>query len=116
MLPRFLPLAIALAVLPAMSFAAEPAASRYQIVPVSGGFVRLDTVSGALTFCRDEVDDFACRAVDAGGLAGSEPGKQALQQDRTSSAEDFDRALSAIERAMKSFMSIAGEKTKDCTL
>jgi hypothetical protein len=144
------------AALPAAAQSGEP--GRYQLVSVAGGFVRLDTTSGAMTFCRDDVDTVHCGAIAADKAkamdpkAGVEPraGQEENRDDRAGidrpergenpdiagragedggfairpepgfkqrgSLEDFDHALSMMERAMKGFMAMSRENQRDCAL
>jgi hypothetical protein len=141
---------------PAAAQAAE--AGRYQLVPVSGGFVRLDTASGAMTLCRDDADTLHCNPVDAEQASTIDPqreaepraGQESNRDDRAGMArperdaradkdsragedggfairpepgfkqqgslEDFDHALSMMERAMKGFMAMSRENQRDCAL
>lgn len=119
---KLLAVVLALVAVPA---AAQPGeAARYQIVPVSGGFVRLDTASGAMTFCRDEVDKFRCEPLAAErdkAEAGAPPqnqraGRDGATKEEDNSAEDFDRALDMMEKAMRRFMAITEENPRDCAL
>jgi hypothetical protein len=156
----------ALTAMPAYAQSTEPV--RYQLISVSGGFVRLDTVSGVMTFCHDEVDSFRCSPISADSVkpddsaktkmapaAGADPkddenamrgdsdrddgmanqereddsrsaGREPDRQDdgmsrrrgfrNQSSDEDFDRAMSMMDRAMKHFMAMSKESQKDCAL
>ena len=111
---KILAVLIVFAGLPAM--AAPNAPGRYQILSVSGGFVRLDTVTGATTLCRDEVDSFRCTPIPIAdetapgkAEAGATPG-----DDR--SAMDLDKALGFMERAMRGLMAMTEEKTPECAL
>jgi hypothetical protein len=111
---------LTLASVPALAATNEPV--RYRITPVSGGFVRLDTASGAMTFCRDEVDKFRCEPLPveadkaAAASARGETSKNDATRNSDTSLQDFDKALSLMERAMKSFMSMTREDTRQCAL
>jgi hypothetical protein len=128
---------LALAAFPALAQSNDTA--RYQLISVSGGFVRLDMVSGVMTFCRDEVDSFRCSPIstdpskaDAEPEAGAVPRKDQdeAKRDRDrdgmmkeqrgfredNSIEDFDRALSMMEKAMRSFMAMTRENPRNCEL
>lgn len=108
------------------AFAQSNETARYQLISVSGGFVRLDMVTGVMTFCRDEVDSFRCSPIQADTArqemrpgAGIEPrqsdGREpGFKEDK--SGEDFDRALSMMDKAMRRFMAITQEKQRDCDL
>jgi|EndMetStandDraft_4_1072995.scaffolds.fasta_scaffold669118_1 hypothetical protein len=111
---------LALTALPAFAQEKEPA--RYQLISVSGGFVRLDAVTGEMTFCRDEVDSFRCSPIstDAAKMEVKPEAGARLQRDTAkkddSAIEDFDKALTMMERAMKSFMAMTQENPKECAL
>ena len=111
-----LPVAVVLAAAPVTAGAEPKADQRFQIVAVADGVVRLDTVTGAMTHCRDQGDGFSCK------LIGTEPSaaiaRPALPkaESKDSKLEDFDQALGMMERAMKSFMAIAGDRDKSCAL
>jgi hypothetical protein len=134
---KLLAAVLVLAAFPA--FAQSSDTSRYQLISVSGGFVRLDMVSGIMTFCRDEVDSFRCAPIstdpakaDAEPEAGAVPreDRDEAKRDRgrddmmkeergfreDNSTEDFDRALSMMEKAMRSFMAMTRENPRDCSL
>ena len=112
---------LALLALPASTFAAE--AGRYQVTQVAGGFVRLDTLSGAMIFCRDDVDKFSCAPLAPEGEnahAEVAPGDRAPLEPRVrkddESAEDFDRALDMMEKAMRRFMALTERQPPECSL
>lgn len=42
---------------------ADEAPGRFQMTPVEGGVLRLDTASGALSFCRPQDEDWGCALV-----------------------------------------------------
>lgn len=117
------------------AFAQSNEAARYQLISVSGGFVRLDMVTGVMTFCRDEVDSFRCGPIsadadkqamrpDAGEeKARPEAGIEPQQGDHRQpgfkedkSSEDFDHALTMMDKAMRHFMAMSRENQKDCNL
>jgi hypothetical protein len=120
-------------------FAQSNDTARYQLISVSGGFVRLDMVTGVMTFCRDEVDSFRCAPIPADAArdetqpeAGANPkaDRDEAKRDRgrddmmkeergfreDKSTEDFDRALSMMEKAMRSFMAMTRENPRNCDL
>lgn len=60
-------LALGLAAIPAVAtFAADPkpGAGRYELQPNETGFVRLDTVTGAISHCRPVDGAWACERLD----------------------------------------------------
>lgn len=115
---------LAAAAFPALAQTSEPV--RYQLISVSGGFVRLDAVTGTMTFCRDEVDSFRCTPIAAdparaemqpnAGVTSKDAAKGDRDRKEDSSVEDFDRALTMMEKAMKRFMAMTNENPRDCAL
>ena len=110
-----LPVAVALAAAPASAGAEPKSEQRFEIVAVADGVVRLDTATGTMTHCREQGDGFSCKVIGAEASAITRP---ALPQaeGKNSKLEDFDQALGMMERAMKRFMAIAGDKDKSCAL
>lgn len=112
------------AAFPALAQTTEPV--RYQLISVSGGFVRLDAVTGTMTFCRDEVDSFRCTPIPTdpakaerqpnAGVMPKDSAKGDKDSRQDSSEEDFDRALTMMEKAMKRFMAMTNEDPRDCAL
>lgn len=120
MFSRFF-LAGMLTLTPFLVLADEPAAGRYQLQPVEGGVVRLDTTTGEMTLCRPQGSSLACAGADAVGdkseiaalkariaalearLAAAPPA-QSLPSD-----EEVDRGLSIMEKFMRRFMGLAEE-------
>jgi hypothetical protein len=108
---------------------AEPAAiGRYQLLAVDGGFVRLDTVTGDMEYCGNGetapdckplgVKPAAANAVEmAAEIANLKARVERLERisaQKTSPSnymdeQDFNRALSMMEKAMRRFMGIAKE-------
>ncbi len=126
MTSRFL-LAGLLTLAPFATFADDVPAGRYQLQPVEGGVVRLDTATGEMTLCKPDAGKLACapsatasantpaasdiaalnarvdaleRQVAAGNKAGNKG------SDLPSDAE-VDRSLSIMEKFMRRFMGIA---------
>jgi hypothetical protein len=117
MLLTLLPVAMALASIPATAGAETTSTARFQIVAVSDGVVRLDTQTGAMTHCRDAGEGLNCTAIvtDEPKAALAKPDVKPSEGKNTS-LQDFDQALGMMERAMKSFMSITKETDKSCSL
>lgn len=44
---------------------AQPEGSRYTMAPTDGGFIRLDTVTGAMSLCSKEGEDWSCRPMQS---------------------------------------------------
>jgi hypothetical protein len=112
---------LTLVAVPAIAGSDEP--GRYQILSVSGGFVRLDTATGATTFCRDEVDSFRCApvpiAVDKAPAEAGATGdrtRDSRSPDDAAANDDLDKALTFMEKAMRGLMAMTEEKTPECAL
>lgn len=117
MLQSFLPLAIVLAILPAAANADPQTAPRYQIVAITDGVVRLDTQTGDMTHCLDTDNGFQCEVITTQEpkAALGTPDKPTAQND-DKPLKDFENALSIVEKAMKSFMTITGNADRACSL
>lgn len=51
------------------AFAQTDTTSRYTMAPTENGFVRLDTVTGAMSLCQKAPQGWSCRAMDSNGGA-----------------------------------------------
>ena len=102
-------------------------AGRYTMSPTDGGFLRLDTETGAVAFCAKKAEQWACNAVDDNrGAALKELERLALEnrdlkaelaevrrleaksEPKSSkielpTEEEVDRALSLMKRVIKEF-------------
>lgn len=116
MLLTILPVAAALVASPPTAGAGAKPAPRFEIVAVADGIVRLDTQTGAMTHCRDAGDGFACKAIDPDRPAALTRPTIPQAENKDTTLRDFDQALGMMERAMRSFMSIATEADKSCDL
>jgi len=112
----FRPLAALLLMPASFASAADPAAGRYQIVTVTGGFVRLDTQTGAMTYCLDGATEPRCAALEAAEIAPSAPAKQQSMAPDAKDQQDFNQAMSMAEQAMRRFMALTREHKPDCSL
>lgn len=95
---------------------------RYRMERTEAGFVRLDTVSGDISLCREQDGQIVCRmaaderaafekeldllakrieALEKGGTTGQTAAKPSLPTD-----EEIDRTMSIMEKMMKRFMGI----------
>ncbi len=61
--------------------AAEAISGRYTMQPTDGGFLRLDTSSGAVSFCRTRSGSFVCEAVADDRLALEDELKRLRQEN-----------------------------------
>jgi hypothetical protein len=120
MTSRFL-LTGALTLAPFLAHAEDQQPGRYQLQPVTGGVVRLDTATGELTLCRADAGKLAC---DPGATTGSatdlaslKARVDALERQSASAGKDagmpsdaeVDRGLSIMEKFMRRFMGLARE-------
>jgi exonuclease VII small subunit len=117
---RSLPL-VFVAVLLAGSAQAE-GEGRYRMEKTDSGLVRLDTVSGEVSLCREQDGQIVCRmaaderaafekeldlltkrveALEKGGATGQTAVKPSLPTD-----EEIDRTMSIMEKMMQRFMGI----------
>ncbi|WP_439615084.1 hypothetical protein [Shinella sp.] len=95
---------------------------RYRMDKTDSGFVRLDTVSGEVSLCREQDGQIVCRmaaderaafekeldlltkrveALEKGGATGQTAVKPSLPTD-----EEIDRTMSIMEKMMQRFMGI----------
>ncbi|HZG27790.1 MAG TPA: hypothetical protein VE079_04950 [Ensifer sp.] len=120
---RFL-LAGLLTLSPFIALANDTQTTRYQLQPVDGGVVRLDTVTGEMMLCKPDAGKLVCTGENqvqpADGSAVSDMAAlkarvDALERqvagkskaaDLPSDAE-VDRSLSIMEKFMRRFMGIA---------
>ena len=105
---------------------------RYAMTPAEGGFLRLDTETGSVSFCSAKDGQSMCRAgVDE--IAGLEAEVARLRQENAElksklsgapaaqpkdssglpSEEEFDRTLSYAERFLRRIMKILREEAPD---
>lgn len=120
MFSRFL-VAGALTLAPFWVLADEPVAGRYQLQPVEGGVVRLDTATGQMTMCRAGAGALDCTEAASGGgamaVAALKARVDALERQVAAlrkgsslpSDAEVDRSLSIMEKFMRSFMGMARE-------
>lgn len=107
---------IALGYAPAL---AQPETSRYTMAPTEGGFVRLDTVTGAMSFCSKDNGGWSCTPMENGarpipGDRPSGPG-DATPEIELPSEEDVDKAIDYLESMIRKFrerFEDFGEKTR----
>ena len=126
-----IPIGPASAAILAMTLAgAAPAASptapadatengRYSMTPTDGGFLRLDTRNGMVSFCKVENGSAFCRAAteERAALEGeidrlvkqNEALKKQPDVSRLPNRQDFDRALDYAEQFMRRMMRIMRE-------
>jgi hypothetical protein len=124
MFSRFL-LAGALTLAPFLVLADEPMAGRYQLQPVDGGVVRLDTATGEMALCKAGAGALDCATLKPGTAASDIAALQAridalerrvaaMKTDGgLPSDAEVDRSLSIMEKFMRKFMGLARELTPE---
>ena len=105
---------------------------RYAMTPAEGGFLRLDTQTGSVSFCAAKDGQSVCRA-GADEIAALEAEVSRLQQENAElktklsgapaappkhssglpSEEEFDRTLSYTERLLREIMKTLREEAPD---
>ncbi|HWU64231.1 MAG TPA: hypothetical protein VN112_19620 [Ensifer sp.] len=123
MTSRFLAAAL-LTLTPCLALADDAPVGRYQLQPVEGGVVRLDTATGEMTLCKADSGRLAC-APSGSAAAATVPGAadlatlkarvDALERQLAGSNKapdlptdaEVDRSLSIMEKFMRRFMDIA---------
>ncbi|HRY03252.1 MAG TPA: hypothetical protein P5256_09000 [Beijerinckiaceae bacterium] len=97
---------------------------RYSMTPTDGGFLRLDTRTGAVSLCKVVSGSAVCRAAteERAALQGEidrlTKQNEALKQQKSGdsslpSKQDFDRALDYAERFMRRMMRIMRDEEPD---
>ncbi len=112
--------------IPFYVLAGDAPAGRYQLQPVEGGVVRLDTATGELTLCKADAGKLACAAnaetpaataSQASDMDALKARVEALERRLASPAKgsdlptdaEVDRSLSIMEKFMRRFMGLARE-------
>lgn len=123
MTSRFLAAGL-LTLIPFLALADDAPAGRYQLQPVEGGVVRLDTATGEMTLCKAEAGKLACAPASSMSVANGPVGSDlaalkarvdALERQLASGSKgselptdaEVDRSLSIMEKFMRRFMGIA---------
>ncbi|CAN7157209.1 hypothetical protein [Rhizobium sp. LjRoot254] len=119
---RSMPLVAALCMLPLAAVADDAPVGRYQISPALDGYVRLDTATGAMLYCRTFDPTLRCEEVgaDTTGKAATEAEMDDLRnrlaamerkvailerdQIRLPDQKDLDRTLDTMEKWMRRFL------------
>lgn len=98
--------ALALALLPAVAapaLAAEDPGARFSMTPSDDGFMRLDKQTGAVSMCRKQNGDWACKAL---------PDDQKALQDQIGKLEQENRTLKDENRRLEDVMGLNPESAK----
>ncbi|MDB5556449.1 MAG: hypothetical protein JWL86_6433 [Rhizobium sp.] len=119
---RSMPLVAALYMLPLAAVADDAPVGRYQISPALDGYVRLDTATGAMLYCRTFDPTLRCEDVGVdtaeksateaemddlrNRLATMERKVAILERDqvRLPDQKDLDRTLDTMEKWMRRFL------------
>jgi hypothetical protein len=101
---------------------AEGDAERYRLEKTGDGYVRMDTVTGAMSTCREQSGQLVCRmAADERGVVQDDKERVAkLENSLTSrlesslpSEEEFNKTMGYMERFFRSFMGIVRDMEKE---
>ncbi len=123
MTSRFLAAGL-LTLTPFFALADDMPAGRYQLQPVEGGVVRLDTATGEMTLCKADAGKLACApsasattttSPAAADVAALKARVEALERQLATTSNgselptdaEVDRSLSIMEKFMRRFMGIA---------
>lgn len=124
---RRISLVVALCSLPILATADDQMPGRYQLQPVEGGVVKLDTATGDMTLCKAVSGSLDCAPAGSASTAAA-PSVAALQAriealekkvaalGKTGSLpsdEEVDRSLSIMEKFMRRFMGLAHEMDRE---
>ena len=119
---RAIPLVAALCMLPLTAIADDQPVGRYQIAPALDGYVRIDTMTGAMLYCRTFDPTLRCQdvGVDTAEKAATEAEMNDLRnrigtlerkvtilerdQIRLPDQKDLDRTLDTMEKWMRRFL------------
>lgn len=80
---------------------AEDPPGRYTMTPTDGGFIRLDTQTGAMSMCSGKEGAWACKAM---------PDDQKALHDKIARLEEENRALKDENRRLEDVMGLNPEK------
>ncbi len=107
---RLMPPAIAAAVavlsLSSLTVHAQDIPGRYTMTPTDGGFIRLDTQTGAMSRCTGKEGEWACRAM---------PDDQKMLQEKIAQLEQQNRELKEENRRLESVMGLDPDRPADGT-
>jgi len=81
--------------------AAQDKPGRYTMTPTDGGFVRLDTETGAVSFCSRKDTQWFCEP--ANDIARNQAAQAAKPQVQLPSEQEIDRAIDELERLFKKY-------------
>lgn len=84
--------------------AAEEAQGRYTMTPTDGGFIRLDTQTGAMSLCASKDGAWACRAM---------PDDQKALQDQIARLEAEVKSLKDENKRLEDVLGLNPDKPKD---
>ncbi len=84
--------------------AAEDVPGRFTMTPTDGGFIRLDTQTGAMAMCSGKEGTWACRAM---------PDDQKMLQEKIARLEEQNRELKEENRRLEDVMGLNPDKPAD---
>lgn len=122
--------ALAAAVLAAVAPAHAEQADRYRLERTDKGFVRMDTLTGAMSLCEERSGELACkpaadeRSADAGKLPELTRRIEALEGRLAAlegkppaaalpSEEEFEKTMSLMERFLRRFWGVAKDLERE---
>ena len=108
---RAMPLVAALCMLPLAAVADDAPAGRYRISPALDGYVRLDTATGAMLYCR--TFDPTLRCEDVGVDTAEKRATEAEMDDLRNRIGTLERKVAILERDQ---IRLPSEKELDRTL
>lgn len=83
---------------------ADDASGRYTMTPTEGGFIRMDTQTGAMSMCAGKEGEWTCRAM---------PDDQKILQDKIAGLEEQNRKLQEENRRLEEVLGLAPDKPAD---
>lgn len=83
---------------------AQDAPGRFTMTPTDGGFIRMDTQTGAMSLCTGRAGDWACRAM---------PDDQKKLQERIAQLEQENQALKDENRRLEDVMGLNSAKPEE---
>ncbi|WP_417423336.1 hypothetical protein [Hoeflea sp.] len=124
-------LAILMLVVPGQAFSQEPIANRFTMEKTKSGFVRMDTLTGEMSICREQSGQLVCKlAADERrafeeALSDLSARVAALEQRLDADAPaaldipddaELDRALGVMKKMMRGFFGMAEDLRKEFDL
>lgn len=83
---------------------ADDAPGRYTVTPTEGGFIRMDTQTGAMSMCAGKEGEWTCKAM---------PDDQKVLQDKIAQLEAENRKLQDENRRLEDVLGLGPDKPAD---